>query len=139
MCIISRCKEGENSAAAVSKVHHLAIQKQKSDATNTQTPKIRSHQHIQNSNFRFKSREKRTRGSERCEKDRTAMRGYVDIDAVHLYLAGKASCWHAGVLLAAPTVKILMTMDNAIAVAFSCLFQHKQAQRFAPLDRACKD
>jgi hypothetical protein len=30
---------------------------------------------------------------------------YVDIDAVRLYLAGKASCWHAGVLLAAPTVK----------------------------------
>jgi hypothetical protein len=29
----------------------------------------------------------------------------VDIDAVHLYLAGKASGWHAGVLLAAPTVK----------------------------------
>jgi hypothetical protein len=42
-------------------------------ATNTQTPKIRSDQHIQNSNFRFKSREKRTRGSERCEKDRTAI------------------------------------------------------------------
>ena len=60
------------------------------------------------------------------------------IDAVRLYLAGKASCWHAEVLLAAPTVKMLMTMDNAIAVAFSCLFQHKQAQRFAPLDRACK-
>jgi hypothetical protein len=32
---------------------------------------------------------------------------------VRLYLAGKASCWHAGVLLAAPTVKMLMTMDNA--------------------------
>jgi hypothetical protein len=32
-----------------------------------------------------------------------------------------------------------MTMDNAIAVAFSCLFQHKQVQCFAPLDRACKD
>jgi hypothetical protein len=30
---------------------------------------------------------------------------YVDIDAVHLYRAGKASCWHAGVLMAAPTVK----------------------------------
>jgi hypothetical protein len=40
--------------------------------THTQTPKIRSNQHIQNSNFRFKSRGKRTRGSERCEKDRTA-------------------------------------------------------------------
>jgi hypothetical protein len=29
---------------------------------------------------------------------------YVDIDAVRLYRAGKASCWHARVLLAAPTV-----------------------------------
>jgi hypothetical protein len=28
----------------------------------------------------------------------------VDIDAVRLYLAGKACGWHAGVLLAAPTV-----------------------------------
>jgi hypothetical protein len=28
---------------------------------------------------------------------------YVDSDAVRLYLAGKASVWHAGVLLAAPT------------------------------------
>jgi hypothetical protein len=37
-----------------------------------QTSKIRSVQYIQNSNFRFKSREKRTQGSERCEKDRTA-------------------------------------------------------------------
>jgi hypothetical protein len=35
--------------------------------------------------------------------------------------------------------RVMMTMDNAIAVAFSCLFQHKQAQRFMPLDRACKD
>ena len=35
-------------------------------------PKIWSDQHIQNSNFRFKSREKHTQGSERCEKDRTA-------------------------------------------------------------------
>jgi hypothetical protein len=40
--------------------------------TDKQTPKIRSNGHIQNSNFRFKSREKRTRGSERCEKERTA-------------------------------------------------------------------
>jgi hypothetical protein len=31
------------------------------------------------------------------------------------------------------------TMDNAIAVAFSCLFQQELAQRFAPLDRVCKD
>ena len=30
---------------------------------------------------------------------------YVDSDAVRLYRAGKASRWHAGVLLAAPTVK----------------------------------
>ena len=30
---------------------------------------------------------------------------YVDIDAVRLYLAGKASGWHAGVLMVAPTVK----------------------------------
>jgi hypothetical protein len=29
----------------------------------------------------------------------------VDIDVVRLYLAGKASGQHAGVLLAAPTVK----------------------------------
>jgi hypothetical protein len=41
--------------------------------THRQTPKIRSVHYIQNSNFRFKSREKRTRGSERCEKDRTAI------------------------------------------------------------------
>jgi stage III sporulation protein SpoIIIAA len=35
----------------------------------------------------------------------------------------------------------MMTMDNAIAVSFSCLttvFQHKQAKRFEPLDRSCK-
>jgi hypothetical protein len=68
--------------------------------THTQTAKIRSDQHIQNSNFRFKSRNC-TRGSERCEKDHT----YVDSNAVRLYRASKASCWHAGVLLAAPTGK----------------------------------
>jgi hypothetical protein len=28
---------------------------------------------------------------------------YVDSDAVRLYRAGKASVWHAGVLLAVPT------------------------------------
>jgi hypothetical protein len=28
----------------------------------------------------------------------------VDSDVVRLYRAGKASCWHAGVLLAVPTV-----------------------------------
>jgi hypothetical protein len=33
----------------------------------------------------------------------------------------------------------MTTMDNAVAVSFSCLFQHKQARGFAPLDRACKD
>jgi hypothetical protein len=49
----------------------------KSDTTNTQTPKIRSNPHIQNSNFRFKLREKRTQGSERCEKDRTANREFL--------------------------------------------------------------
>jgi hypothetical protein len=71
---ISRRIEGENSEAAVSKVHHLAIQR-KGEVTNThtQTAKIRSDQHIQISNFRFKSREKLTRGSERCEKDHTAI------------------------------------------------------------------
>jgi hypothetical protein len=30
---------------------------------------------------------------------------YVDSDAVRLYRAGKASVWHAGVLLAAPTAR----------------------------------
>jgi hypothetical protein len=71
--IIHSRLEGKNSAAAVSKVHILHHPKQKDDtATNTQTTKIRSVQHIQNSNFRFKSREN-ARGSERCEKDRTAI------------------------------------------------------------------
>jgi hypothetical protein len=71
--IISMQKEGEKDAAVLSKVHHGAIQKQKATRqTHTQTTKIRSDQHIQNSNFRFKSHEKRTQGSERCEKDRTA-------------------------------------------------------------------
>jgi hypothetical protein len=55
-------KKGKKDAAVLSKVHHGAIQKQKGEATNTHThthrhPKIRSVQHIQNSNFRFKSRE----------------------------------------------------------------------------------
>jgi hypothetical protein len=70
MRIISRCKEGENGASAVSKVHH-GDEENKSDdrQTHRQTTKIRSDQHIQNSNFRFKSRE----NSERCEKDRTAI------------------------------------------------------------------
>jgi hypothetical protein len=68
----------DNEAAVVSKAHHLAIQNKKARRqththTHTHTPKIRSDQHIQNSNFRFKSRGKRTRGSERCEKDRTAI------------------------------------------------------------------
>jgi hypothetical protein len=31
-----------------------------------------------------------------------------------------------------------MTMDNALAVALACLFQHKQVQRFAPLDEHVK-
>jgi hypothetical protein len=26
-----------------------------------------------------------------------------------------------------------------LAVSFACLFQHKQAEHFAPFDRACKD
>jgi hypothetical protein len=34
----------------------------------------------------------------------TKLSVYVDSDAVRLYLAGKACGWHAGVLLAAPTV-----------------------------------
>jgi hypothetical protein len=59
--IVSRCKEGEKDAAVLSKVHHGAIQKQKSDVTNTQKSKIRSGKNIQNSKFRFKSRETRPR------------------------------------------------------------------------------
>jgi uncharacterized membrane protein YdbT with pleckstrin-like domain len=71
--VVSTQKEGEKDAAVLSKVHHGDKQKRRGDKhTHTQTPKIRSDQHIQISNFRFKSREKRTRGSERCEKDRTA-------------------------------------------------------------------
>jgi hypothetical protein len=31
----------------------------------------------------------------------------IDSDAVRLYLVGKDSCWHAGVLLAAPTVRLV--------------------------------
>jgi hypothetical protein len=34
---------------------------------------------------------------------------------------------------------MMITMENAIAVPFSCLFIHEIAPRFAPLDRACKD
>jgi hypothetical protein len=34
---------------------------------------------------------------------------------------------------------MMTTMDNAIAVSFACLFQHKQAKHFAPFDRECKD
>jgi hypothetical protein len=75
---------------------------------------------------------------------------YVDSDAVRLYRAGKASCWHAGVLLAVNSETLRCCGrapkkdddDNgqyAIAMAFSCLFQHKQANRFASLDNACKD
>ena len=90
--------EGKNSAAAVSKVQASIIQskkrRDKHTHTHTQTSKIRSDQHIQNSNFRFKSRKKRTQGSERCCAPRSV---YVDSDAVRLYLAGKASGWHAGV------------------------------------------
>jgi hypothetical protein len=37
-----------------------------------------------------------------CTLDKVSV--YVDSDAVRLYRAGKASGWHAGVLLAAPTV-----------------------------------
>jgi hypothetical protein len=44
--------------------------------------------------FQIQIAQKRPRGSERCDRD-----------VVRLYLAGKASGWHAGVLLAAPTVK----------------------------------
>jgi hypothetical protein len=70
-------KEGENDAAVVSKVQASIIQSKK--RRDRHTPKIRSVQHIQNSNFRFKSREKRTRGSERCEKDRTAKINFKDL------------------------------------------------------------
>jgi hypothetical protein len=34
---------------------------------------------------------------------------------------------------------IMMIMDNVLAVPFSCPFQQKQAQRFVPLEKACKD
>jgi hypothetical protein len=30
-------------------------------------------------------------------------------------------------------------MDNAFVLSISCLLQCKKAQRFVPLDRACKD
>jgi Glycosyl hydrolase 36 superfamily, catalytic domain len=73
--VVSTQKEGEKDAAVLSKVHHGDKQKRRGDKhTHTQTTKIRSDQHIQISNFRFKSREKRTRGSEWCEKDRTAIK-----------------------------------------------------------------
>jgi hypothetical protein len=78
--VISTQKEGEKDAAVLGKVHHGDKQNKKDDTatnththTHTQTAEIRSVQHIQNSNFRFKSRNRR-RGSERCEKDHTAMR-----------------------------------------------------------------
>jgi hypothetical protein len=35
--------------------------------------------------------------------------------------------------------EMMMAMDSVLVMAFSCLFQRKQVQRFAPLDRACKD
>jgi hypothetical protein len=50
---------------------------------------------------------------------------YVDIDAVRLYLAGKASVQHAGVLWPRTKMILEMTMDIAVAVSIPYLFQHK--------------
>jgi hypothetical protein len=64
-------KKGEKDAAVLSKVHHLAIQKQKvMRQTNSQNKERPTH-----SNFKFQIQiaQKRTRGSERCEKDRTTI------------------------------------------------------------------
>jgi hypothetical protein len=46
---------------------------------------------------------------------------YVDSasDAVCLYLVAKASCWHVGVLLAAPTVKHGGVKARQACVAYS--------------------
>jgi hypothetical protein len=66
-------KKGRRMLQLSPKFSTMVTNKKDDTATNTQTPKIRSVQHIQNSNFRFKSREKCSRGSERCEKDHTAI------------------------------------------------------------------
>jgi hypothetical protein len=60
-------KEGENEAAVISKVHHLAIQKKDDRQANTQNKERPTH-----SKFKFQIQIARnyTRGSERCEKDR---------------------------------------------------------------------
>ena len=59
---VSRCKEGEKCAsAAVSKVHGDKEKQKKRRDKHTHThkhPKIWSDQHIQNSNFRVKSRKR---------------------------------------------------------------------------------
>jgi hypothetical protein len=45
---------------------------------------------------------------------------YVDIDALHLYRAGKASGWHAGVLLAAPTVLSTVGSQSTLTRGGAC-------------------
>jgi hypothetical protein len=62
--VVSRRREGEKDAAVLSKVQHHGDKQNKKltpRQTHRQTTKIRSDQHIQNSNFRFKSRETRPR------------------------------------------------------------------------------
>jgi hypothetical protein len=69
--IVSMQKEGEKDAEVLSKVHHLAIQKQKATRqTNTQNKERPTHSKFK---FQIQIARKRTRGSKRCEKDRTAI------------------------------------------------------------------
>ena len=116
-------REGCCSAQQSSAPCHPKTKDDTATNTHTNTQKYGAT-NTQNSNFRFKSREKRTRGSERCYAPRLWYRMvssshlwglipwwaeqeptiaalqvwvYVDSDAVRLYLAGKASGWHAGV------------------------------------------
>ena len=72
--------------------------------THTQTPKNMERPAHSKFKFQIQIARNRARGSERCYAPRLSV--YVDSDVVRLYLAGKASCWHAGVLLAAPTVLV---------------------------------